>query len=74
MHKFRLDRLTRSPYSCSHCYKCSTECWDCQSWESVQEWYTVCLNLTGTYFAPHAIIEFGSDVHAGVGLQLVLLV
>lgn len=52
MHKFRLGRLTRSPYSCSHCYKCSTECWVCQSWESVQprvvhrlfesDWHVLC--------------------------------
>ena len=26
----------------------------------------------GTYFAPHAISEFGREVHDGVGLQTVL--
>ena len=28
----------------------------------------------GTYFAPHAISEFASELHVGVGLQLVLVV
>lgn len=30
--------------------------------------------FSGTYSAPQAISEFGSDVHDGVGLQLVLAI
>ena len=54
---------------------CSRGYWGCQSWQFVQQRviHSLFESNLGTYFAPHAISEFGRDVHDGVGLQIVLV-